>query len=322
VSTRARGASALAALLALIAYVVPAAHAQGQGQGHGHGHGHGPPPGVGQPGGEGGPPGQRGINAAAGIGPTGNAEFPVRNFGSWVDDAYVLPRGEAWVGIGAGYWRLPFATQVDAPMLSASIGVADRLHLTATVPIANVRYVDGFSTQRVGDAYISGKIGLRDPTRGIGVAVAPLLEVLSDGSWPSADGGTIGRVHWALPVNLEYRGTGWRTYGSAGYFSRGAVFGSGTLDISLGARAGVLGLLSHSYSTRDTLGVSGVDARRSRTDASGGVYVLPRASISLYALAGRTLSQIDDYASRFFLSGGVSFRVAQPASPHPVTVDR
>jgi hypothetical protein len=116
---------------------------------------------------------------------------------------------------------------------------------------------------------------------------------------------------------VEYRGAGWRTYGSAGYFSRGAVFGSGTLDISLGTRAGVLALVSHSYSTRDPLVLPGVEVHRSRTDASGGVYVLPRPSLSFYALAGRTMSQIDDYASKLFVSGGVSIRVTQAATLAP-----
>jgi hypothetical protein len=313
-------AAAAVVALALSLACTPSAQAQG------HGHGHGPPPGKGNPGGvqtgdgshgSSGGSGRALVDAAAGVGPTGAAEFAVRNFGSWVDDTYVLPRGEAWVGFGAGYWRLPFADQVDAPMLSASIGVAQRVHVAATVPVANVHYPDGFTSRRLGDAYISAKIGLRPATRGVGLALSPLVEVLSDGSWPTADGGRIGRLHWAVPLNLEYHGTGWRTYGSVGYFSRGAVFGGGTMDVSLGTRAGVLGLLSYTYSTRDPLVGADVDVHRSRTDASGGVYVLPRPSISLYALAGRTMSEIDDYASRFFVSGGVSFRVATATTPRP-----
>lgn len=305
-------ATRAALALAVLGLLAPGAHAQGRGHGPPAAHGR---PGAGGGGNAGAPRGGAGasVDAAAGIGPTGNAEFAVRNFGSWVDDTYVLPRGEAWVGLGAGYWRLPYASQVDAPMISTSIGVVNRLHISATVPVASVRYPDGFSTTRVGDAYISAKIGVRGAARGVGVAISPVVEVLSDGSWPTADGGTIGRLHWAVPVNLEYRGAGWRTYGSAGYFSRGAVFGSGTLDISLGTHAGVLALVSHSYSTRDPLVPPGVDVHRSRTDASGGVYVLPRPSLSLYALAGRTMSQIDDYASKFFVSGGVSLRVASAA---------
>jgi hypothetical protein len=60
-----------------------------------------------------------------------------------------------------------------------------------------------------------------------------------------------------------------------------------------------------------------VSVNRGRTDLSGGAYLLPSPSVSLYALAGRTMSQIDDYASRFFVSGGVSIRVAKPESATP-----
>jgi hypothetical protein len=306
--SRSTAVSVAVLVVALTSAEIPRARAQG--------HGHGPPENPGKPpagngAGSSGTPGagHRGLNAAAGLGPTGSAEFPVRNFGSWVDDTYVLPAGEAWVGLGAGYWNLPYADQVDAPIVTTSVGVARRLHLSATVPIASITYPDGYSLRRLGDTYVSAKLGLRDATNGVGLAVSPL--VLGDGSWPAPDGGTIGRVHWALPVNLEYRGMGWRVHGSAGYFSRGAVFGSGTVDVSLGTRAGVLGLISHTYSTRDPLTVPDTPVQRSRTDASGGMYVLPRPIVSLYTLAGRTVSHIDDYASTFFVTGGVSVRVSR-----------
>jgi hypothetical protein len=229
-----------------------------------------------------------------------------------VDDAYVLAPGEAWVGFGAGLWRLSSVDQIDAPVFDASIGVAPRLHLSATVPVSTLRYVGGFSDRTLGDAYVSAKLGIRDPETGVGVALAPVLEVLADGSWPDENGEPIGRVHWGLPVNVELRAAGFRVYGSAGYFSRGAVFGSGTLDVALGGRGGVLGLISYTHSTNTLAdGLGG----RSRTDASGGGYVILRPSVSVYGLAGRTVSPLDDYGSRFFVAGGVSFRVAEGRAP-------
>ena len=47
------------------------------------------------------------------------------------------------------------------------------------------------------------------------------MEVLSAGA-------TDGRVHFAIPVALELRRQPFRVYGSAGYFTRGAVFSGGT----------------------------------------------------------------------------------------------
>jgi hypothetical protein len=301
--TRARS-RAIVAALCIAGSLVGAASAAAQGQG--------PPtttPGRGRAGRPGAPP-----SAGAGRGgaPTTSAEFTVRNFGTWVDDTYVLAPGEAWVGIGASLWRLSSVDQVEAPAFDASFGIAPRIHVAATVPLSTLRYPDGFSERSLGDTYVSIKIGLRDPQTGFGLAVAPVLEVLADGSWPDPDGGTIGRVHWGLPVNLEYRGTGFRVYGSTGYFSRGAVFGSGTLDVAVGERAGVLGLITHTYSTKDAVNAPESQLRTTRTDASGGAYVILRPSVAVYGLAGRTVSALDDYGSRFFVSGGISFRVAQP----------
>ena len=248
------------------------------------------------------------VDAAAAVGPTGNAEFAVRNFGGWVDDAYVLPRGEAWVGFGAGFWRLPFANQVDAPMVSASIGVATGC--TSPPPCLSRPFATRMASAHNGSATCtsSGKIGLRDPTRGFGVAAAPLLEVLSDGSWPSADGGTdrpcpLGRAgHSRIPrhrlAHLRQRRATSRAAPSSA-----AARSTSRWDTRRRPRPAQPQLLD----SRPAGGPrSGRAPRPHRCERR--FHVLPRPSISLYALTGRTLSQIDDYASRFFLSGGVSIR--------------
>jgi hypothetical protein len=276
------------------------------------GHVHGPPPGHGhgaRPGNAGGasPPVDRDP------GPTGAAEFPARNFGTWADDTYVLDPGEAWVGAGIGYWRLAYADQIDAPTIDASVGLTPRVHLAATLPVSTLSYPDGFSDRYLGDAYISLKIGVRGAGTGIGLAVAPLVEILSDGSSLDAHGQAIGRVHWGLPINVEYRGIGWRVYGNAGYFSRGAAFASTTLDVSLGARAGALGMIGYTHSIAEPITFNtGARTARSRTDASGGGYARLSPSVSVYGLIGRTVSNQDAYTSRLSLSCGVSFRVSPP----------
>ena len=67
----------------------------------------------------------------------------------------------------------------------------------------------------LGDLYLSSKIQLREPAAGtFGFAVIPLVQVLS------AEPIIAGRVSWALPVSIEYQGTGWRTYGSTGLLTR------------------------------------------------------------------------------------------------------
>jgi hypothetical protein len=69
--------------------------------------------------------------------------FP--QFGTWLDDATTTTRGGGYMSIGAGYWRGGSgATQIDAPILSATYGIANRAQLSATVPFYRARY-EGFS---------------------------------------------------------------------------------------------------------------------------------------------------------------------------------
>lgn len=306
----------IAAVCGALVCTVQPAHAQGRG--------HGPPPGRGHGaaashGNSGGSQGSNPVEsaAAAGVdrdpGPTGSAEFPLRNFGAWVDDSFILDPGEAWLGLGLAYSRLSFANELDVPVIDTSVGLVPHVQVAASLPVSNLRYPDGFRDRYLGDVYLSAKIGLRGTDKGLGVALAPLLEVLSDGSALDASGEPIGRVHWGLPVNLEYQGTGWRLYGSAGYFSRGATFGSTTLDVSLGTRAGVLGIVSVTHSTTDPVTFdTGENTSRSRADASAGAYARLGSAVSIYGLIGRTVSHHDVYSSDLSVSAGLSFRVSPP----------
>ena len=59
------------------------------------------------------------------------------------------------------------------------------------------------------DIYLSAKYVLVDPTltlSEVGVAVSPVVEVLSAGALD-------GRVHFAVPVNVEFRRLPFRVYG-------------------------------------------------------------------------------------------------------------
>ena len=45
--------------------------------------------------------------------PSGTAV--ARHFGSWLDDASLLPEGQAALSFGFGYWRTPSYHEFDAP---------------------------------------------------------------------------------------------------------------------------------------------------------------------------------------------------------------
>jgi hypothetical protein len=235
----------------------------------------------------------------------------VRHFGVWLDDASVLPIGNGWTTFGAGYWRSTLGHQWDVPSLDAGFALAPKLQMGISAPVSHATYLDGYSTRGLGDLYVSAKCGLINPestTSRFGLAVVPVLEILS--SAPVGDTAGIGRVQWAIPVTAERRFDKFRVYGAGGYFSRGALFVSGALEVPVNDKLTVTGTLSNSRSLTndalsDELGLS-----KTRLDASGGVMYVLRSSIVLFGSLGRTLSQADANASTLAISGGVSFAIS------------
>ena len=276
--------SAASAALLLLLLATPAA-AQGRGRGLGHGHGSKEPP----------PESGEAVPAGTGV----------RHFGTWLDDATVQPKGKGWTTVGVGYSRAPFGHQWDAPSVDAGIGVSKRVQFAVTAPFSRVAYTDGSSIRGLGDAYIVTKVGLVDPGasgRSFGLAIAPMLEVLNSGSVPEGER----RVYWAIPVTFERRFQGFRAYGTVGYFSRGAAFGSGALEVPVNQKVTVTGALSHSRSLKNDPLSDARQLSRSRWDLTGGAtYALtPRAT--LFGNLGRTISRIDENASSLILGAGVS----------------
>ena len=148
-----------------------------------------------------------------------------RQFGAWLDDASAATPGEGQTSVGIGHWRMNGMTQTNFPMIGMGLGVTDRLQVSASLPFYHASY-DGVVARGIDDIYLSAKYVLVDPTltlSEVGVAVSPVVEVLSAGA-PD------GRVHFAVPVNVEVRRLPFRVYGSAGYFTRGSVFAGGALE--------------------------------------------------------------------------------------------
>lgn len=284
-----RGLARSAGVSALLVFSVAApAAAQGHGRGLGQTKGHAPSPHD--------PAVEAPVLPGTGI----------RQFGVWLDDATVSPTGRGWATFGIGYSRAPFGHQWDAPSVDAGIGVSRRVQVAVTAPVSRVSYLDGSSTRGLGDVYLAVKVGLRDPTtagRTFGVAVAPVVEVLSESSVPEGEG----HVFWALPVTFERRFPRFRTYGTAGYFSRGSAFASGAVEVPLGAKVTATGVLSHSRSLKDDPLSDAAGLARTRWDVSGGAVYFLRPNATLYGSLGRTVSRLDANASSLAVGAGVSF---------------
>jgi hypothetical protein len=228
----------------------------------------------------------------------------VRNFGSWLDDASMLPVGQGALTLSFGYWRTPSFREWDVPTTDAAVALAPRVQVGVSVPYFHAAEPGGPVARGLGDLYLSAKVQLRDPSgtgRPLGFAVTPVLEVLSTD--PAAG---VSRYSWGLPVNVELQRERWRSFGSVGYFSRGSLFASAALEVALSERAFVSGTITQSHSIdRDDLSRA-LGFTQTRTDVSGALSTALNDTLTVYGAVGRTISKRDPNSSTLLISGGVS----------------
>ena len=228
----------------------------------------------------------------------------VAYFGSWLDDASIVDPGDVWVGLATGYWRGGSNRQVDAPVVSAAVGISPRVQAGGSASFYHFRDAEGFSENGFGSFSLYGKFLIADPLRtpnaggwpAIGVAVTPLLE-LSPGS---AD-----PVGWALPVNLEARHGDLRIYGSTGYFSRGSVFATVGLDIPVTSRVLLNGTFGQSYAR----------AGAHQTSVGIGASLGLTATRGVFVGLGQTFMPPAVGAGGVSVAGGMSLLLPHPQLP-------
>jgi hypothetical protein len=278
-------------VIATAAVLLPGARvASAQGNGHGNAFGH-----------------YKGAVSAASAPSTAPAGSSisgtgVRNFGSWLDDASVMDVGSGFVSVGVGVWKTPVYREIDLPTIDSGFAIHRRVQVGMSVPYYRATVAGSPVARGFGDVYLSAKVQLREPAAGrAGFGIVPMIEVLSvappDGS---------SRLTWALPASVELQRRGWRVYGTGGYFSRGAVFGSGAVEVELSDRAWLNGTLSHSYSIHHDDLSAALGLKKARTDANGGVTLAVRPDVAVYANIGRTISARDDNSATFMFNTGVS----------------
>ncbi len=229
----------------------------------------------------------------------------VRNFGVWLDDASMLSPGTGWTSVSFGYWRTPLFREVNVPMVDGGVGLARRVQVGFSVPVYHVNEPGGPVSRGVGDLYLNAKIQLRDPSaspRGVGFAIVPVLEVLRFQPYPDE-----GRVQWALPGTIEVQRQGWRAFGSAGYFSRGALFAGAGLETAVSDKLWLVGTITQSHSTRSDELSSALGLVQTRTDVSGGATVAVTPNVAVFGSVGRTISRQDLNSTTFFVTTGVSY---------------
>ena len=216
------------------------------------------------------------------------------------------------MSLAATYWRSSSLREVDVPSVGASVGVTPHGQFSASVPYYHVTDPSGSTFRGFGATYLTGKFALAPDSR-VRVAVSPTLEVLS---WTAPALGAH-RVNIVLPLSVQTDAGSTRVYGTAGYFSRGSVFGAGAAEWGIGSRGTIVATLSHSYSMKSDPASDALGIAKHRTDASGGGYLNMRPGIVLFANVGRTITPVTDTSGRLSLSGGVTINVAGPAAHTP-----
>ena len=302
--TRTSGLSTAVILLSCALLAPTPAAAQGNGRGNAYGHNKRPsntPPAASTSSSSSAGGSVSGGDAAIGPQPEGAG---VRNFGSWLDDASIMTPGSGFMSFAVGYWRMPGFTEFDVPAFDVGVGLTRRIQVGASVPVYHAGEPGGPVSRGLGDLFLNTKIQLRDPAsdkRRLGFALVPVVEILSTAPLTSGS-----RLSWGLPAAVELQRNGWRAYGSAGYFSRGAVFGSAAVEAAVGKRTWVTGTISESHSIRrdelsEALGLS-----KTRRDLSGGATVVVSDAIAVFGNVGRTISARDWNSATLFMTGGMS----------------
>jgi len=229
---------------------------------------------------------------------------------AWVDDASLLDAGSVSIALSVARWQGGGISEVDVPVIDASIGLAPRVHLTMSVPRVVGSEDPLGPVGGMGTSYFSAKIAaLNDAKRGLKLSVAPTLEVLGSGVLQSATAGDR-RTHFGLPVSVELDRGRARLYAGGGYFTRGVWFTGAGVGSRVNDKLFVSGGFSRSWRGSDVPDVPLSDRDRKEITGSASYTITPQ--VSVYGALGRTLATLDENGAGTSLVGGVSFFFAPP----------
>jgi hypothetical protein len=223
---------------------------------------------------------------------------------SWVDDATLLEPGSAMLTVSAMRWSGSGLSEVDFPIVDASIGVTRRVQFSATVPRITGDEANGV-VGGLGTSYISSKIALINDEK-FRLAVSPLLEILGSGAVGSLPEGD-SRYQVGVPFSVDAGAGPVRVFAAAGFFSRGAWFAGGGTGLQLSPRMGASVSLTRSWASEVE------NTRRNRTELSGGVSYFLTDQIAVSGSMGHTVATLAENGAGLSIGGGVTFILAPRA---------
>jgi hypothetical protein len=219
---------------------------------------------------------------------------------AWLDDGRILPPAVVTVAVSTLHWQGTGVSEVDVPVTSIAAGVAPRVQLGASIPHIVGSADPAGAVGGLGDLYFYGKVGLLPDSSPIKLAVAPTIEVLSDGVAQTLAAGE-SRTQFGLPVSVEFDTGPARLYAGTGFFTRGIRFAGGGASFRATSKLGVSLSLSHSWTTSDTLGVVA-----DRTEVTGSASYSLVNSIAIFGSIGQTIATTDANGAGTTVSGGIS----------------
>jgi len=250
-----------------------------------------------------------------------------RAFAWWLEDADTMQAKVVVLSVSAGRWEGTLGGQTDAPVGEIVVGVTDWFRLGASVPYSNAKYSDGYTAKGRGDSYVTAKFRLVDGwEHPIGVAIAPMLEILSDAAVADKTL-NLKRVNWALPLCLEHNWDKTRVYASLGYFSRGAVFAGAAVERTFTSWLTLSASVNFTRSLHALESSTLQPLSRNRFDGALTASFNLSSRVGLYVSAGRTLSKLDQNGGKLAIGAGLSLTIGgkpdTPAKPVvPVTPER
>jgi hypothetical protein len=221
---------------------------------------------------------------------------------AWLDDATLIAPGGAWLGLSMTRWDGTGASEVEAPVVDVAVGLTPRVQVGASVP--HVVGSDTGASGGLGTTYFNTKVAAyTDRSRGLKVAVAPTLEVLSAGAQAAAPDQS--RVQWGLPASAELDRGVMRLYASTGYFSRGVWYAGAGGGWRASSRLSLSMAFSRAWAT--TSSTDPTAPSPNRTDVSGGASYTVLPNVGLFGSIGHTIDTADVDGAGMTLSVGMFF---------------
>jgi hypothetical protein len=223
---------------------------------------------------------------------------------AWLDDATLIAPGGAWLGLSMTRWAGAGASEVEVPVVDVAVGLTPRVQVGASVPhVVGSADIAGASGG-LGTTYFNTKVAAyTDRSRGLKVAVAPTLEVLSAGAQAAAPDQS--RVQWGLPASAELDRGVMRLYASTGYFSRGVWYAGAGGGWRAPPRLGLSMAFSRAWAT--TSSTDPTAPSPNRTDVSGGASYSVLPNVGLFGSIGHTIATADADGAGMTLSVGMFF---------------